>query len=112
MPRADLGRTLIAHFLERWEGDDTLRALLRAAVTNKAALAQVRSIFATQLLPTMAAICANRETAPTRAGLVATQAMGLALTRYLLRLPPVVAMSRAEIIRWIGPTLQRYLTGE
>lgn len=112
VPRADLGRTLIAHFLERWEGDDTLRALLRAAVTNKAALAQVRSIFATQLLPTMAAICANRETAPTRAGLVATQAMGLALTRYLLRLPPVVAMSRAEIIRWIGPTLQRYLTGE
>ena len=112
VPRAELGRTLIAHFLERWEGDDTLKALLRAAVTNKAALARVRSIFATQLAPTMATVCRHPESALTRAGLVASQAMGLALTRYLLRLPPVVAMNRAEIIRWLGPTLQRYLTGE
>lgn len=112
VPRAELGKTLIAHFLERWEGDDTLKALLRAAVTNKAALARLRSVFATQLAPTIATVCNHPETAMTRAGLVASQAMGLALTRYLLRLPPVVAMDRAELIRWLGPTLQRYLVGE
>ena len=33
-----------------------------------------------------------------RAGLIATQVLGLALCRYVLRLPPVVGMSRDEIV--------------
>ena len=36
----------------------------------------------------------------------------LALCRYILRLPPVVAMSRAELVSWLGPTVQRYITGD
>ncbi|WP_436634168.1 hypothetical protein [Actinomadura kijaniata] len=47
-----------------------------------------------------------------RAGLVAAQVLGLALTRYVLRLPPVAAMDRDAVVAWIGPTLQRYITGE
>ena len=47
----------------------------------------------------------------TRAGLVAPQALGLALCRYVLRLPPVIAMTPAEVVAWLGPTLQRYLVG-
>jgi hypothetical protein len=46
-----------------------------------------------------------------RAGLVSSQMLGVALTRYVLRLPPVATMSRDELVRWVGPTLQRYLTG-
>jgi hypothetical protein len=38
--------------------------------------------------------------------------LGLALCRYVLKLPPVVGMSRAEIVDWIGPTLQRYLIAD
>jgi len=37
--------------------------------------------------------------------------LGMALCRYVLRLPPVVALDRAAVIRWLGPTIQRYLTG-
>jgi len=29
----------------------------------------------------------------------------------VLRLPPIVAMTRAEAIAWLGPTVQRYLIG-
>ena len=46
-----------------------------------------------------------------RAGLLATQALGLALCRYVLELPPVVAMTRDELIAWIGPAVQHTLTG-
>jgi tetracycline repressor-like protein len=53
----------------------------------------------------------DRATAATRVGLVATQMLGLALCRYVLRLPPVVALDRAAVIRWLAPTIQRYLTG-
>ena len=53
----------------------------------------------------------GRSDAVVRAGLLATQVLGLALTRYVLRLPPVAAMDRDTIVAWLGPTLQRYLAG-
>ena len=45
----------------------------------------------------------------TRAGLIATQILGLALCRYVLKLPPVVGLKRAEFVRRVGPTVQAYL---
>jgi hypothetical protein len=33
----------------------------------------------------------------------------MALSRYVLRLPPVVDMTHEEIVGWLGPTIQRYL---
>jgi hypothetical protein len=36
----------------------------------------------------------------------------MALARYLLRLPPAAEMSREEVVAWLGPTIQRYLTAE
>ena len=38
-------------------------------------------------------------------------ALGIALCRYILAFSPLVDMERQEVIDWIGPTLQRYLTG-
>jgi len=52
---------------------------------------------------------ANPTAPQRRAGLIATQVLGLALCRYVLQLPPIVAMSRAEVVAWLGPTVQRYL---
>ena len=49
--------------------------------------------------------------APRRAGLVVSQLFGLALTRYVLRLPPVVALTQAEVVAEVAPTVQRYLAG-
>jgi AcrR family transcriptional regulator len=111
LPRRSVGKALAKHLLERWESDDTLKALLRAAVTNDAAAARMHTIFAEQLGPAIAALCDDSAAAWTRAGLVASQALGLALCRYVLRLPPVVAMERDEVIGWLGPTFQRYITG-
>ena len=34
--------------------------------------------------------------------------MGLAFTRYILRVPPVSTASPRQIARWVGPTLRRY----
>jgi hypothetical protein len=30
----------------------------------------------------------------------------------VLKIPPAVGLSRAEIVAWMGPTVQRYLTAE
>jgi hypothetical protein len=37
--------------------------------------------------------------------------MGLAFTRYILRVPPVSTATPAQIARWAGPTLDRYMSG-
>src|SRR6266513_2499701 len=102
---------VVRYFLDRWEGDESLQALLRAAVSHKVAVARLRAIFATQVMPAVAPLGRDRATAATRVGLVATQMLGMALCRYVLRLPPVVALDRAAVIEWVGPTIQRYLTG-
>jgi AcrR family transcriptional regulator len=113
MPRDTVGARLAGHLVDRWEHDETLMALLRAAVTNPAAAERMRELFAAQLGPTVAALnTGNPAEVPLRAGLLATQALGFALTRYVLRFPPVVAMDRETVVAWIGPTLQRYLTGD
>ena len=110
--RAQLGRSLVRHFLERWEGDDALVILLRSSTTNGEAAQRMRQIFGTQLQPLVSAFLSGQvpaSEAATRAGLIATQIMGLALCRFVLRLPPVVEMSRDEVVEWLGPTIQRYL---
>jgi AcrR family transcriptional regulator len=110
VPPGEVGGALARHFLHRWEGDDTLTALLRASATNEAAADRMRDLFGAQLLPVVAAVCPDPAEAPRRAGLVASQMLGLALCRFVLRLPPVVGMPAAEAAAWVGPTIQRYLT--
>jgi AcrR family transcriptional regulator len=111
VPRAQVGSTLVRHMMDRWDGDETLMALLRAGVTNPAVAERMRQIFAGQLGPVAAQVTGGAEDAAVRAGLAATQVLGLALCRYVLAFPPVVAMSADEVVAWLGPTLQRYLTG-
>jgi AcrR family transcriptional regulator len=108
-PRDQVGRVLAGHLLDRWEGDEGLQILLRTATTDDDAAERMRAIFAGQVAPQIAELTGDEATAATRAGLVASQALGMVLCRYVLRLPPVVAMTPAEVVTWLAPTLQRYL---
>jgi AcrR family transcriptional regulator len=105
--RSELGAAMVAHFLTRWEGDDALIVLLRSSTTNAEAAQRMAGIFAGQLLPALTKLAPD---APARrAGLIATQVLGMALCRFVLRLPPIVEMSRDDLVGWLGPTLQRYI---
>ncbi len=106
--RSRVGRSLVRHFLERWEGDEALVILLRSSATNAEAAQRMHEIFVTQLQPLVATLVPAGEAAE-RAGLIATQILGMALCRFVLRLSPVVEMTRDAIVEWLGPTIQRYL---
>jgi AcrR family transcriptional regulator len=110
VPRERLGITVAEHFLNRWTDDDTLVALLRSALTHPAAAERVREIFADQIATSVAQVVTDPSQARTRAGLVASQVLGAALCRFVLRFPPVVDIPRDELVGWLGGTLQRYLT--
>ncbi|MFC9845198.1 TetR family transcriptional regulator [Streptomyces sp. NPDC060223] len=106
----DVGRVLVGHFLDLWEKNEVFTAMLRVGVTNEAGAERMQSVFRDQIAPVALRACPDPEQAPTRAALCASQLLGLALTRYVLRFPPTVALSREEIVVWLGPTVQRYLT--
>jgi AcrR family transcriptional regulator len=111
VPAEDLPRVLVRHFLDRWESDpsdDALLVLLRSAVTNEYAATRTHEVFAAQVAPALAAVL-GRELAARRAGLVSTQLLGLALTRYLLCLPAVTALSADEIEQGLTPAIRATL---
>ena len=110
----DLGARLTRHFLERWEGalsDDVLLILLRSAVTNEQVAERLRSVFVEQVVGVLAAVAPPGE-AERRAALVASQLLGLALTRHVLRLPGIATRAMDDVVSDIAPNVQRYLIGE
>ncbi|GGX13651.1 TetR family transcriptional regulator [Streptomyces chartreusis] len=110
LSREDVGRALVTHFLGMWEENEVLTALLRVGATNQAGAERMQGIFADQLLPLARRVCPDPEQAPARAALASSQLLGLALTRYVLRFPPAVALAPEELVAWLAPTVQRYLT--
>ena len=46
-----------------------------------------------------------------RAGLVASQILGLVIGRYVLRLPVLVNRQTEDLVAEVGPTVQRYVDG-
>ncbi|MET7284526.1 TetR family transcriptional regulator [Streptomyces sp. NPDC005573] len=110
VPRDEVGRALVTHFLELWESNEELTAVLRVGVTNQGGAERLQGVFRNQLLPVARQVCPDPEQVPARAALVAAQVLGLALTRYVLRLPAAMALSHQEVVAWAGPVVQRYLT--
>lgn len=111
VPPDELPQMLVRLFLDRWESDptgDALLVLLRSAVTNEHAAAQMRQIFAAQVAPALAAAI-GQDLATRLAGLVAAQLLGLGLTRYLLRLPAVTTLTPDEIENALTPAIRATL---
>lgn len=107
-----VGDALVEHFLSQWEDGTNggLTVLLRSAASNEYAAEKLRAVFVGQVMPAIASLGGTAGAAE-RAALVASQLLGLALCRYVLKLPPVVAMPRETIIKEVGKTIQRYIAG-
>lgn len=105
------GEVLVRHFFEIWERGPSatgMTILLRSAVTHEAAADKMRDMFAQQVLPAVARH-GSRTTAPLRAGLIATQLLGLALCRYVLKIPCIATAAPEELVASLAPTIQGYL---
>ncbi|WDR01754.1 TetR family transcriptional regulator [Devosia algicola] len=93
-----LGRALATHFCAIWEQDSGASGfpvLLRSAASNEIAAQKMRQIFAAQVLPALKPVV-RRENLELTAALISSQLLGIALGRYILKLPPLVALSRQE----------------
>jgi AcrR family transcriptional regulator len=134
-PGRSLGEHLLRTVLSAWEVNevrDTFLGLLRSAMTSEQAATMLREFVADSILGRLAEVAGPRGAgsaagmgsaagaagaegpagADYRAALVASQVVGLALARYVLGLEPLAAASQDDLAAAIGPTLERYLTGE
>jgi AcrR family transcriptional regulator len=112
--RDRIGEALVTHFLNIWEGENAVPGLvvmIRSASSNAFAASKVQEVFSGQVLPMLTSI-GDPADARNRAGLVASQLIGLAFGRYVMKFAPVARLSRERIIRDIGATIQAYLTGK
>jgi len=109
-----LGETFVRTVLQVWESPETRDrsiALLRSAVTNEQAAAMLRSFVEGGIFGAIARVVGDDD-AEFRASLVASQIVGLGIARIVLRIDPIASADIDELAAAIGPTVQRYLTGD
>ncbi|OLB97270.1 MAG: TetR/AcrR family transcriptional regulator [Chloroflexi bacterium] len=106
-----LGERLVSFFLETWDSPagGSLLALIRSVVSSDLAADLMREFVTREVLGRLA-VAIKLDHPQLRAGLVATQLVGLAMLRYVIKVESLAGASRGELARWIGPSIQRYLT--
>ncbi|TDC37014.1 TetR/AcrR family transcriptional regulator [Micromonospora sp. 15K316] len=113
--RDGIGERLVRTFLGVWDSPASTAgvALLRSAVSNEWTARLLREFVVTQVLRrVLEHLDVDPAELPLRGSLVATQLVGLAMMRYVIRLEPVASAAPETLVATVGPTVQRYLTAE
>ena len=93
-PTAELGRQLLRLMLDSWSDPEigpTLQAIVLTAAHEPKTRDKLRTIV--------------------ERGLIASQLLGLALTRYVWKIQPVTSMTDDELLAAMAPNLQHYVDG-
>ena len=85
--------------------------LVRSAATNEQAATLLREFVEREVLVRLAGAIESPEPG-LRAALTGSQVVGVVMARYVVRIGPIAAADREVLVAAIGPTLQRYLTGD
>ena len=103
-------RRVLAVWGSEWARGGPLVGLIRAAMTQQDAARMMREFFTREIIGPLADVL--EVTQPRlRVGLVASQLMGLAVARFIIRLEPIASADPETLIACYGPTMHRYLTG-
>jgi AcrR family transcriptional regulator len=108
------GERMVELFLSVWDhaaDQSPLLALVRSAVGDERAAAMLREFITEEVLGQIAHRLGSPD-AKLRATLVGSQLMGMAMARYIVKVEPLASAPAAQVVAAIGPTLQRYLTGD
>jgi AcrR family transcriptional regulator len=112
--REQLGLFIVRTFLETWDAPETrvrLMAMLRSALTNEAAMGMMRDLLVREVFGPITTALGVPD-AELRATLVGSQLLGLSVLRYAGRIEPLATAPVDQLVAAVGPTVQRYLTGD
>jgi AcrR family transcriptional regulator len=106
------GERLVRFFLGLFESPDTRAAILttlRSAVTQESAARILRETITAHLFAGIRDLLPDRP--EVRMTLAMSHLNGLAVGRYVLAVPPLADMDLDDVVAWVAPAVQRYLTG-
>ena len=111
-PTESVGRRLaevIVGMLENPRSRSIVIGRIRSASSHPEAAALVRETVTRDVGRLVAAVTDDEP--ETRAVLVGSQIVGLALARYVVRVEPLASLPAADVIDYLAPVFQHYLTG-
>lgn len=109
-PSGERGAALVLFLVRTWDRPDYRRnflVMLRAGASDDQARQQLQDTMRHSVQHAVAGLVDDRRAE--RAALVMSQMSGLALARYFLCIPEIVAMSPEQLATAVGPAIQRYL---
>lgn len=109
-----MGRRLaefVLAILESSEGLRTLTGLIRAAASEEQAADLIRELVTHRPLTPLAERVGS-DHPDLRASLIASQIVGLAMTRHIVGLDAVVSAPRELLVGALAPVFEHYLNGE
>lgn len=112
-PRSEIGARLVRQTLELWEDPATrslLMGIVRSATTDEVAAEILRSLLSEGPILALSR-ASGQPDADLRATLAGSQVVGLAMARYVIGVEPLASASIDDLVRAIGPTVQRYMVG-
>jgi AcrR family transcriptional regulator len=107
-----IGERLVRRFLDHWEEGAVFEPFLtlwRSAAIHPEARKVLHDSLAGPIAKRVAAEFGVAD-AELRVELVASHLAGLAFARYQLKIEPLASTTVEDLVGWLGPTLQRYLT--
>ena len=109
-----LGLRIAERFVAIWDSEERrlpLVALVRTSLSSETGSVVLRDGLARMILEPISAVI-DAPNARLRAQFVASQLLGMAVARYVLRLEPLASAPAELVVSAIAPTLQRYVDGE
>ena len=109
----DIGTRMVRSYLGIWEHPDTaasMVAMLQSATSNSDAHEAFRAFMQGYVLTAVSGVLGGGEQARLRAMLAATNLVGTAILRYVMRVAPLADLTADDVVRLIAPSVTRYLT--
>ena len=109
----DIGTRMVRTYLGIWEHPDTaasMVAMLQSATSNPDAHEAFRAFMQSYVLTAVSGALGGGEQARLRAMLAATNLVGTAMLRYVMRVAPLATLPAEDVVILIAPSVTRYLT--
>ncbi len=110
----EVGERMVRTFLSVWDSPrgTAAAAMLRSAVAHPWIAKLLREFMLNRVAKRALAELGITDQVELRATLVASQLLGLALTRHVLDFEPIASVPGETVVAALAPTIQRYVTGD
>ena len=112
-PREQWGERLARAYLSLWDEPPTaapIRTAVVSAFGNEQAMAQLRDFIMSTIMESLRPRLPDDDP-ELRLTTAVTHIVGIAIGRYILRVPPLAEASLEDLVALIAPSVQHYLTG-